>query len=203
MQDTRETYGSVSKTLHWLTALFFLIALPFGILAGQIGTGNPDPELREIREGYLFWHKSFAVVALALALPRLAWRLTQITPRLPDFMATWEKGIAKLVHVLLYVVLIGAPVTGLLLTQSAGHTFSVFGLFEFPTIFSFDPDIPPRERWGVRAGAFLHKVVFQYAVYAVVLLHLAGVLKHVTLDRHPEAFRRMWFSRDNSQGKQT
>lgn len=194
LRNSALDYGTLSKVMHWVTAICFIAALPFGFLAGQIGTGNPDEDLKAVRDGYLFWHKSFGAVAFGVGIPRLVWYIVETRPVMPGYLADWEKFLATIGHAALYIILIGAPLTGLLLTQSAGHSFSVFGLFEFPRIFTFDAAVPPGQRWGVQAGALLHKVVFQYAVYAILFLHIAAVVKHVVFDKHPEMFQRMWFS---------
>jgi len=78
-------------------------------------------------------------------------------------------------HWLLYLVLVGMPVSGYLLSAAAGHTVSYFGLFTLPGL--------PRDEALAHGAEWLHVAVGQWAVYALVLLHLLGTAWHVAVRR--------------------
>ena len=55
-------------------------------------------------------HKSVGITILLLTLARLAWRVTNKPPRPVE--GGFQGFLAKAVHTLLYVFMIGAPLTG-------------------------------------------------------------------------------------------
>ena len=76
--NTHTTYGSITKTFHWLTALLILTAFPLGIIAN----GAPFATGEEIaQKAWLFsLHKTVGVTAFFTALMRILWALTQQSP---------------------------------------------------------------------------------------------------------------------------
>jgi len=71
--NTRARYGTVTKTLHWLTALMILTLIPTGIIANQIAHG-PNP----LNAATLFSvHKTLGIALFAVALIRILWAVSQ------------------------------------------------------------------------------------------------------------------------------
>ena len=54
-------------------------------------------------------HKALGIAILVLSVGRLLWRWTHPVPPLPSDLAGWEKALARTVHVIFYVLLIGLP----------------------------------------------------------------------------------------------
>ena len=185
-RNSDTAYGSISRLLHWSIAALIIANFIVGLVSGSYDRTDVA------REPIVFIHKSLGLAILALVLVRIAWILRSPGPALPSFLKRWEARLAWVTHKLLYLLMLAIPITGIMLSQSAGREVSFFGFFELPQIFPFDPSVPAGERPLVIAGAILHKVVLKWVLPMAVLAHLAGVIKHHLIDRHPQFLARMW-----------
>ena len=195
-------YSTVTRVIHWSTAVLILIAIPLGLISSSIGPKATDSTLKALRENLLFWHKSIGVTVLLLALVRIGWHLTHRRPPLPAHLPRGERAAANTVHGLLYLLMVGMPVTGIILSQSVGYPVSVFGLFTVPAIVHPDLSVPVMQRLGVQIGFVLHKRVLAYSLFAVLAFHVLGLLKHQFIDRDPSIWRRMAPTRLRGSAKQ-
>ena len=134
MKNTANTYGVVAKVFHWL--LFLM--LTFSVVAGNFLASLPKGAEKLQAAGM---HKSFGAVILMLILLRLMWRLINVTPRLPDETTAGEAFIAKAMHWGLYALMFAQPLSGIMMSQSAGIPVSFFGLFEFPVFLDKDQEL--------------------------------------------------------------
>ena len=134
IKNTDNTYGAVAKGFHWL--LFLM--LTFSILAGNFLASMPKGAEKLQAAGM---HKSFGAVLLMLIMLRLVWRLINETPRLPDETTAGEAFVAKAMHWGLYVLMFAQPLSGIMMSQTAGIPVSFFGLFEFPVFLNKDTEL--------------------------------------------------------------
>jgi cytochrome b561 len=169
-------YGAVAVTLHWLIAL-----LIFAMLA--IGWRMTDEAVPQMVRFELYQlHKSLGLTILALTVIRIAWRLVHPPPPLaPDFIG-WRRRAAQLVHAALYGIMLGLPLTGWAMVSASpwGLPTIVFDLFEWPHI----PVLASLENKEPVEAAF--KEAHEWLVWGAILLlllHIAGALKHRFLDR--------------------
>ncbi|MEO1308707.1 MAG: cytochrome b/b6 domain-containing protein [Pseudomonadota bacterium] len=73
-------FGSVSKSLHWLTVLLIFTVIPLGILAHDHAY---DTSEALARKALLFsLHKTVGITIFFVALARIAWALSQPKPGL-------------------------------------------------------------------------------------------------------------------------
>ena len=80
--NTPRSYGSVTKTFHWLTVLLILTAIPLGIIANKLAY---DTSEALAFKAFLFsMHKTVGVTAFFVALARILWAL-EPTETLQDF----------------------------------------------------------------------------------------------------------------------
>ena len=72
--------------------------------------------------------------AAELDLLRVIWRLMHKAPPLADTLASWEVALSKVTHLLLYVLMLGIPMSGWLMhsAYTGGQPVSWFGLFNWP-----------------------------------------------------------------------
>ena len=75
---------------------------------------------------YFQLHKSIGITILLLSLMRLGWRLTHTAPPLPASMPMWEQRAAHIGHVLLYVVMIGMPLSGWAMVSAESRNIPLF-----------------------------------------------------------------------------
>jgi len=175
LRNNQDSYGSVAKLFHWL--VFFLVV---GMIAvGFYMEGLPvSPD--KIR--LYGWHKSLGVLLLSLMLLRLAWRLTNATPRLSGDLHKIYQLAAHAGHYSLYLLLILMPLSGWLMSSSAGFSVSVFGWFTLPDLVEADKSL----------NHFFHTAHFfiAWAIIIVVVVHVAAALWH-HFCRHDNVLKRM------------
>lgn len=180
-KNTSSTYGSVTKTFHWLTALLILSAFPLGILASDAAFSN-GAEIAQ--KAWLFsLHKTVGVTAFFTALARIIWAITQEKPRPLHPDRGLETFAGEAVHWLLYISMLMVPLSGWL-----HHAASVgFAPILWPLGQSL-PLVPKSEAVSefFAGGHF----VFTKLLMASIALHIAGALKHVVIDKD-QTLRRM------------
>ncbi|WP_299693154.1 cytochrome b/b6 domain-containing protein [uncultured Tateyamaria sp.] len=190
LANTASSYGSVAKTLHWLTALLILTLFPLGIVANNMAyelrtAAAPSDDLLA-RTAWLFsLHKTLGVTVFFVALIRIAWALRQPKPGLlhPDRKA--ESFAAETVHWLLYGSLVLVPLSGWI-HHAAASGFA-------PIWWPFGQNLPlvPKSETVAAAMGGAHWVLTKVLAVSL-LLHIAGALKHHFVDRDM-TLRRMWF----------
>jgi cytochrome b561 len=173
--DTRR-WGGLTKLLHWSVALLVIALLGVGLWMIDLPM-SPD----KVRVYAL--HKSIGITVLALMLVRIAWRAHEKSrPQMPFGMPAWERGVAWLSHVLLYVALLLMPLSGWLFNSAANFPLQWFGWFSLPALGGPDP--------AVKAFARAVHHWTAYTLIALVSLHVLAALKHHWFDRD-ETLRRM------------
>ena len=158
-----ETWGGVSRTLHWL-----IVALL--ILQGALGLLHDD-----LPRGTIRLHVSLGITILALAIVRLAWRLYAGRPAPVAGVSAGQQRLAAIGHFILYLLLFAVPISGWLMSNYGDHAVRWFGLFELPHLVA-----PNDAAHEVMEGR--HTQLFWVLVVVAVLHALAAV--------HHHAFRR-------------
>jgi cytochrome b561 len=163
MQKPLEKFGPVAIALHWLMALGVVLAVIFGL-----GTVYIDDT--QTSRTALAVHQSIGFVMLLLALARLYWRVTHAAPPLPEGVRLGQRIASFIMHATLYLFLLGMPVTGYVGLAARGREIPVFGLFNLPHLVprSFDLSATAQD---------IHYYA-QFALYVLVVLHIAAALYH-------------------------
>lgn len=174
-RNTRDSFGLIAKTFHWVLAILILWLLSVGFAMVGIPPG-PDK----------LWvyalHKSFGILILVLMIGRVLWR--QLSPR-PDKLPThkeWEDRLAKAVHLGLYVCIFLMPLSGWIMSSAGGFPAEFFGLFALPAIV-------PKNETIFELTRNVHGFV-AWTILALIALHVAGAFKHHFIDKD-ETLRRM------------
>jgi cytochrome b561 len=158
-------YSALNQALHWTTALCMFAILPLGWVMSNGATVTPYDEV------LLNWHKTLGLIVLVITLFRIVWRFVDGPPPYPPMIAAWERVLAHAIYWLFLLVLIWMPVTGYLDSTFAGHLPKLFNLIPTPALAH--KDRPLRNFFRL-----LH-VSGQWAVYALLLLHLGAVVLHL------------------------
>lgn len=175
--NEQERYGRTTRIIHWTTAILFVALIPMGIFTSMI------PEDVWYRQGYYVVHKSLGLTVLLLVVIRLIWHWRSPTPALDGSLKAWERRSAHAAHVLLYILMIGFPITGFVMSTFGGK-YSHFFFFDTPLFWAPDADL-------IVPWAVLHKLALPVLFYVVFAAHIAGALKHRFIDNHDDAFKRM------------
>jgi cytochrome b561 len=176
-------YSAVAILLHWTSALGVLVLIGMGLIMTHAG-------LAPMRQFQLYqWHKSVGITVLALTVLRLAWRLTHRPPPHPPGMPAHERAAASAAHGLLYLLLVGLPLTGWAVVSLSPFNIPtvLYGLVPWPhlPLAAYVPD------QAVAEGAL--KLVHAYGAWllmAFLILHVAAALRHHLILRD-DVLRRM------------
>ena len=186
-----QTYGTVTKIFHWLTALLIITIIPLGVIAYNLP--YETNEQLALKAQLFSVHKTLGVIVFFVALARILWALMQTKPAPihPDRKAeTW---VAETVHWLLYLSLVAVPLTGWI-HHAATEGFA-------PILLPISQDLPfvPNSESVAKLFGGLHWLWSKIMV-ASILLHIAGALKHQFVDKD-ETLRRMWFGNSTSSAQ--
>lgn len=177
-------YTRTAVLLHWLIALLILSGFTIG--ANMVDLRMSPEKLR------LFsYHKWIGITVLGLALIRSVWRLTHAAP--PDEpMPRWQRALAHLTHALLYALMIAVPMLGWLYSSATGYPVVYLKLWQLP-------DLVPKNAALAKVLVAAHTWL-AWTLFWIVLLHVAGALKHHFIDRDA-TFRRMlrWGAQGSSR----
>lgn len=165
-RNTANGYGLVAIILHWVIALLFIGQLVLGLWMVRLTDQRLAFELIQ-------WHKSFGFLILAMVIIRIAWWCFSFHPPLPENMSRLEKSLARVVHALLYGLMVLLPLTGWLLVS-----VSLLGIPTFAFNLLVIPDLPvtPSDQaetfWGTA------HLLLGYLAVVLVAGHVAAALFH-------------------------
>jgi cytochrome b561 len=167
------------RILHWLRAVLIL-----GLIwAGWTMTGLPQDTPMETFDFFYSNHKQFGVLVWLIALVHLVmrWRSRAVLPPAPNRLKPWEKLLSKIVHRAIMVLTILVPMLGYAMsssyTQSDGVPFFFFGHL---------PEVLPKNDAAFEVFDALHTYT-AYTLLGLVVLHVAGALKHRLTDKGGES----------------
>jgi cytochrome b561 len=172
-----ETYGRVSRVLHWSIALIFIGLIPMGIFMSGL------PEGAALRDPLFIVHKSLGLSLFFLVIGRILWHLTNKPPALSTNLKRSNRVAAKTAHILLYGLMIGFPVTGYFMSSYAGKVVPLF-FFDLPIWLT-----PSKEK--AMPFGLLHKFALPILFYLTFFAHIAGVLMHHFYDGDKQAIKRI------------
>lgn len=173
-RNTKRSWGSVSKALHWIIVLLIINQWVIARRAHDLTGFQKFTTLN--------WHKWFGMTILMLAVIRLVWRIMNTVPDLAAETRPWERTLAKLSHFLLYLLIFALPLSGWLMSSAKAYGVSWFNLFQFPNLVGKNDQL-------YQLMHEVHETLFK-TLLVVALLHVAGALKHHFLDRN-DVLKRM------------
>lgn len=178
MKNTQEKFGLVAQGFHWVMALLVVGMLGLGLYLEEMERG---PELFKM----IGIHKSIGVIVLALIVLRIVWRFMNVTPTPLPNHARWEVILAKAVQGVLYLTMLIMPLSGWIMSSSAGYPVSVFGWFEMPNLVEKNKEIN-------EIAKEVHEITAWIMIGGIVL-HFAGAIKHKIIDKDETVLRMMPF----------
>ncbi|MGE3319510.1 MAG: cytochrome b [Candidatus Berkiella sp.] len=163
IKNTINRFGTVAILLHWVIAIIIIGLLGLGLYMVPLPMNLWKLKLYG-------WHKEFGILVLALAVIRVAWRLSNITPKLPEHLALWQKLAAQSVHFAFYLFMFAMPISGWMISSAAGLPVSFFGLFVLPDLVSSNE--------GMRLLlSEIHKWL-GYGLILTIFAHVGAALQH-------------------------
>lgn len=163
------------RVLHWLTALFLVLAAALILLRDEV-------DGRALRLWLLEGHRHLGLFVLILFAVRvlLRFRLGRLPPEgnLPRLMRV----AAGCTHVALYLLLLAQPLLGWALSNAQGKPVHFFGI-TLPALVASDDDLAD-------SLTLWHQDV-AWALLALVTLHVGAALWHHFILRD-RTLRMMW-----------
>lgn len=163
-RNTSERYGSLSIGIHWLMLL--LIAAVYACI-----------ELREFfpkgsapREALKTWHFMLGLSVFVLVWLRLVLHAMGPTPCIKPEPPKWQALAAKLMHLALYGLMIGLPLTGWLLLSAAGKPIPFFGL-QLPALIAENKGLAETIKEVHEAGGTIGYIIIGLHAFAALFHH--------------------------------
>ena len=168
-------YRPIVVWIHWIAAALILFQIWLGHYFHDLPRDSAE------RMEAFGWHKTLGALILILSLARVAVRLMNAPPPYPTEMARWERALAVWTHRLFYILLIILPLTGL--AAASGRAEGGFVDLQLGLKLPAIPGVPQDNEFGD-----IHEMLV-WVTIGLLVLHVAGALKHQFIDRGPSADR--------------
>lgn len=176
LSNTRQAYGWVAIALHWISAIGVITLY---VLGERMEEATSRPE----RLAAQATHVSVGLLLLTFLAARLIWSFSQPHPESLE-PNPWLRRIAVAVHVGFLLMILALIVSGPLAVLSTGRPLAIFDWLTIPNPFGRVP-------WLHEAGEFVHKAAAKL-FWPLIVLHVAGALKHLIIDRDLTLLRMLW-----------
>lgn len=164
LKNTDNSYGLISKSLHWLVAVSVIIMLLIGMSLDYL-------EHNSLRYALIVTHESIGVVILVLMLVRLIWRWFDPLPTMPAHVPKLQYIIARVSHTLFYILVIAMPLSGLVMITAAGHDLHLFGLWSIEL-----PWVPTNHTLAHNAHMVHYYIA--WSLFGLIVIHTGAALFH-------------------------
>ena len=164
LRNSRDDYGAIAQSLHWLTVVLVAIAWTLGTFDDVLPKGAA-------RAVGLFVHISAGVAILVALVARVLWRMVDRSPQpAPTMLGAWADTAGRLAHYALYALLVAVPIAGIVLQFARGDALPLFGLAKIPSPWVAD-------RTFARSAKEVHEVLAN-ALVVLAAFHAAAALVH-------------------------
>lgn len=153
-----QPHGAAARAIHWASALLVIVAWAVGSTMEELPRGPNRDLVMQV-------HYSLGVLVLGFAMLRVVRYAMAPPPRAEG--PTWQRLAATGMHVMLILLTIGLPLTGLLDRWARGRAVAVFGV-PLPAPF----EVPGGRLWVEAHGVMANLLL------AAVALHVAAALWH-------------------------
>lgn len=168
--NDRNAYGWVALTLHWLAAIGVLTMLYTGFAAGFAEDNHDQAQHRAL----MGVHVAVGVAFFIIFALRITSHYVQKAPVEPDQSGAL-RFIARATHNLLLLMIAVQIISGPLMIWSRARPINA-GFISIPSPFATRVD-------SIHEIADVMHTVGRWALIVLIVLHLAGALKHLFLDR--------------------
>lgn len=164
--NTKDGYGWLSITLHWLAVIAILMMLTTGFRAEFLA----DAGDRAGRAAAMGWHVGLGVTFLLILFARVIASYLQPKPA-PLEQPRPLMLLASLTHQVLLLAILIQIISGPLAIWSGGRAINVFDLFAIPSPFAARNE-------GVHELAEVLHAIGRWTIIVAGGLHVLAVIKH-------------------------
>ena len=164
LMSTTERFGGVAIAFHWISAVLLAVLLASGYAAAA--TLHPVAKVTILRG-----HVLLGAVLLVLTLARVVWWRFDRKPPPVSGMPRPQERVAKAVHFLFYLLILGMTATGIGTLALSGAGRHLFGAASgpLPDLWQYQPRL---EHWiGARV------------LLALLAVHIGAALYHHAIKR--------------------
>ncbi len=166
--NTRQGYGGLTKLCHWLVVALFAFQYTAATVMLRLEPGGVSLGLSQ--DAWYNWHKSIGLLALAVAVARLAARKSGELPEWAPTLVAWEQRFIHRAEQVLYTAMFLMPVSGYLYVMAGGYGVRLFG--------AFDLSNPVGEWRALATAAKYTHMICAWALLGVIAGHVGLVLRH-------------------------
>lgn len=170
-KNTEERYGNLSIAIHWLVLIMIVLVYFTMEFRGIFPKGTAERDLMKQA------HFMLGLGIFFITFVRIAAHTLGNTPRIVPAIPMWQAIPAKLVHLGLYALMIGAPLAGWLILSAEAKPIP----FDLPALVAKNHGLAETlEHYHVLAAEVGYWLIGLHAAAAVFHKHVA---KDNTLDR--------------------
>ena len=156
-------YGFISKVFHWLSAAALVIQIPLGFYLVKL-------DFNETRLAIESIHVIIGLSIFYLTILRLIYKIFNPTPSLGNSIFPGQRLIAKMNHILLYIVILTITISGALKKLFSG---------EILNLFLFNMEI--KDNLELAELFYNIHIIANYCLIALISLHILAVIAHKVL----------------------
>lgn len=162
-------FGIIAIALHWSNALLMLGLFALGAYMTELKYLDPNYNI-----SYRV-HKSLGILVFELTLLQILWTISTYHPSPLAGHKPWEKAAARLVHLVLYGMMLLIPFSGYAISSAEGQGVDFFNWYTLPAM------LPHREGLADTAGKVHYYLA--YGTLVLVALHILAALKHQLIEQ--------------------
>ena len=162
-------YTRTAIFLHWLVLALLIAQYAIAWTMPHIGRNTPVTTLIGL-------HFSIGVLILGVIVVRLIWRVIHGEPTPESGVPAWQISSARVIHWMLYLLLLVVPVLGWINASYRGMPVAFFGLVQMPQLVATHD---AAWRWT----GDIHTLIAEYAILPLAGLHVAAALYHYFIRR--------------------
>ena len=160
VKNTLTEYGLISKLLHWISAILLFIQIPLGFYLVDLDFGPERLSAENI-------HVIVGLSIFYLVILRLIYKIFNPTPKLNPSIFRGQKFLAKLNHILLYVIILSITISGILKKLFNGETLTI--------IFQ---KIKIKDNFELGELFYDIHVISNYLLIVLITIHILAVITH-------------------------
>ncbi|MDG7056189.1 MAG: cytochrome b [Wolbachia endosymbiont of Meromenopon meropis] len=173
MKDHKYNLGL--RIIHWLMATFLIGMFYSGFYMKRLPVNN------ELKFTMYTIHKICGITVFEFAIIRVFFRIFTCTPQFSAGLSRFEITMIKVVHFVLYILMILVPLSGYVMSSASGARIKYL-FFHIPLLISKNKEL-------ANAASTLHAILAYFIMFFTVL-HVLAALKHTLMDKQ-NIFRRI------------
>lgn len=177
IRDSSESYGLVTRTIHWLSAVIIIALFASGLYMVELDYYD------KLYHTLPYYHKSVGILLAIVILLRFAWRFVNPKPKPEITVKKWEHLVATIVQWGMMLLILLVVVLGYLISTAAGDSISVFGWFDLPAVaVPIENQADVAGKWHYYAACLL---------IALATVHTLAAIKHHFIDKDRTLMRML------------